>query len=54
LYGRFPDQSAVWQRLLEQGVLVRDVHVAGWLRVTIGLPHENDTFLAAMAAVDRD
>ncbi|MDQ1714784.1 MAG: histidinol-phosphate aminotransferase [Frankiaceae bacterium] len=53
LYGRFPDQSAVWQRLLERGVLVRDVHVAGWLRVTIGLPHENDTFLAAMAAVDR-
>jgi histidinol-phosphate aminotransferase len=51
LFGRFADQSAVWERILRHGVLVRDVHVDGWLRVTIGLPHENDAFLAAVAAV---
>ena len=53
LFGHFPDQAVVWQQILAHGVLVRDVHVAGWLRVTVGLPHENDAFLAAMAAVDR-
>jgi histidinol-phosphate aminotransferase len=44
----------VYQRLLRQGVIVRPV--AGYalpdhLRVTIGLPGENDRFLAALAAV---
>ena len=48
LFGEF-DQAIVWQRLLDQGVLVRDVHVPRWLRVTIGLPAENDAFLAAVA-----
>jgi histidinol-phosphate aminotransferase len=51
LFGRFADQSEVWAQILEHGVLVRDVHVDGWLRVTIGLPDENDAFLAAVAAV---
>jgi histidinol-phosphate aminotransferase len=48
LFGRFPDQAAVWQGLLERGVLVRDVGVPSWLRVTAGAPHETDTFLAAL------
>lgn len=41
---------AVWQELLGRGVLIRDVSAAvpGHLRVTIGLPHENDAFLAAL------
>ena len=29
------------------GVLIRDVGIPGYLRVTIGLPHENDAFLTA-------
>ncbi|MCU1676616.1 MAG: histidinol-phosphate transaminase, partial [Frankiales bacterium] len=53
LFGKFADQSRVWERILDHGVLVRDVHVDGWLRVTIGLPHENNAFLSAMAVVDR-
>jgi histidinol-phosphate aminotransferase len=44
----------VWQRLLDDGVLVRDC--SGWprldgcLRVTVGLPAENDRFLASLTA----
>jgi histidinol-phosphate aminotransferase len=51
LFGGFPDAPAVWRALLERGVLLRDVGLAGWLRVTAGLPAENDAFLAAMTAV---
>jgi len=48
LYGQFRDQKAVWQALLARGVLVRDVGLPGWLRVTAGTPEETDAFLAAM------
>jgi histidinol-phosphate aminotransferase len=41
------DQRTAWRRLLEQGVLVRDVGLPGWLRVTAGTPAETDAFLAA-------
>lgn len=43
--------AAVWQSLLDLGVLVRDVGLPGWLRVTAGLPVEGDAFLAALTAV---
>jgi histidinol-phosphate aminotransferase len=43
---------ALWQRLVERGVLVRDFsswpRLAECLRVTVGTPEENDTFLAAL------
>ena len=42
------DQRITWRRLLDQGVLVRDVGLAGWLRVTAGTPAEIDTFLGAV------
>ncbi len=45
------DQKRVWQALLDRGVLVRDVGLPGWLRVTAGTPDENDAFLSAMADV---
>jgi histidinol-phosphate aminotransferase len=48
LFGRFRDQRAVWQALLVRDVLVRDVGLAGWLRVTAGTPAETDAFLGAM------
>ncbi|MEP7055777.1 MAG: histidinol-phosphate transaminase [Actinomycetota bacterium] len=55
LFGPFPDGRAVWQALLDRGVLVRDFSnsrgTEGWLRVTVGLPAENDAFLAALAGV---
>ena len=51
LFGGFGDQRAVWQGLLDRGVLVRDVGLAGWLRVTAGLPAEADAFLSALDKV---
>jgi histidinol-phosphate aminotransferase len=51
LFGRFDDQAVVWQKLLDRGVLVRDVGVPGWLRVSAGTPDETDAFLRAMEAL---
>jgi histidinol-phosphate aminotransferase len=48
LFGRFRDQRAIWQALLVRGVLVRDVGLSGWLRVTAGDPAETGAFLSAM------
>ncbi|GCD46517.1 histidinol-phosphate transaminase [Streptomyces paromomycinus] len=50
-FGSFEDQHAFWRALLDQGVLVRDNGVPGWLRVTAGTPAENDAFLDAVRAV---
>lgn len=47
LFGEFADAAAAWQRYLADGVLIRDVGIPAHLRVTIGLPAENDAFLAA-------
>ncbi|MBB5933517.1 histidinol-phosphate transaminase [Streptomyces zagrosensis] len=45
------DQQAIWQAILDHGVLVRDNGVPGWLRVSVGTPAENDAFLDAVRAV---
>ena len=47
-FGRFADSHTVWQAILDQGVLVRDNGVPGWLRVTAGTPEENSAFLDAV------
>ena len=48
------DARALWERLLERDVLVRDFSkwpgIEGCLRVTIGTATENDAFLAALDA----
>jgi histidinol-phosphate aminotransferase len=54
LFGRFSDQRVVWQGLLDAGVLVRDVGLDGWLRVTAGLPSEVDAFFGALGRVFAD
>jgi histidinol dehydrogenase len=51
LFGGFADRHAVWQALLDRGVLVREVGPPGWLRVSIGTPDENDLFANALAEV---
>jgi len=51
LFGEFADAHAVWQGLLDRGVLVREVGPAGWLRVSIGTPAEMASFRTALAAV---
>jgi len=49
LFGGF-NQSAekLWRDLLDKGVLIRDVGLAGKLRVTIGTEEENRAFLVAL------
>jgi histidinol-phosphate aminotransferase len=51
LFGGLADEHAVWRGLLGHGVLVRDVGLPGYLRVTAGTPAETTAFLAALAAV---
>lgn len=46
------DRAAqVWQELLDDGVLIRDTGPAGWLRVSVGTPEENDRFIEAIGKV---
>jgi histidinol-phosphate aminotransferase len=54
LFGRFADAAKAWQALLDHDVLVRDVGLAGWLRVTAGTPEETDAFLTALGEVAAD
>jgi histidinol-phosphate aminotransferase len=51
LFGEFADRRAVWQALLDRGVLIRETGPAGWLRVTVGTPAEMTAFRAALGAV---
>jgi histidinol-phosphate aminotransferase len=50
LFGGFADEKAAWQALLERGVLIRDVGLPGWLRVSVGTTSECRTFLDALDA----
>jgi histidinol-phosphate aminotransferase len=51
LFGTFPDRHAVWQALVDRGVLIREVGPEGWLRVSIGTRAEMDVFRGALAQV---
>ena len=51
LFGGLVDAAATWRDLLDRGVLVRDVGIAHYLRVTAGTPAETDAFLAAVAEI---
>jgi histidinol-phosphate aminotransferase len=51
LFGVFRDRHAVWQGLLDRGVLVREVGPDGWLRVSIGTPAEMAAFRTALTQV---
>lgn len=48
LFGTFADRHAVWENLLERGILVREVGPEGYLRVTVGTPSETAAFRAAL------
>ncbi len=49
LFGRLADAHATWTTLLDRGVLVRDVGIPHYLRVTAGTPEETTHFLDALA-----
>jgi histidinol-phosphate aminotransferase len=48
LFGTFPDRHAVWQGLLDRGVLIRETGPDGWLRVSVGTPEEMEAFRSAL------
>jgi len=52
ILARVGDAARIYADLLRQGVIVRPVAGYGlpeWLRITVGLPAENERFLAALA-----
>jgi histidinol-phosphate aminotransferase len=51
MFGGLADRHAVWQGLLDRGVLIREVGPPGWLRVSIGTPAEMTVFRTALSAV---
>jgi histidinol-phosphate aminotransferase len=51
LFGRFADAPRAWRAFLDRGVLIRDVGIPAYLRVTVGTPEENDAFLQVAADV---
>lgn len=53
-FGGLRDSHVTWQALLDRGVLVRDVGIAHYLRVTAGTPEETTAFLDALAALPPD
>ena len=50
LFGPFPDREAVWQALLNAGVLIRVVGPEGFLRASIGTPEEMARLRAALTS----
>lgn len=53
LVGGFADEKKAWAQLCDRGILVRDVGIPRWLRVTIGLPDEVEAFLRAAGELKR-
>ena len=51
LFAGLQDSAKVWQQLLDRGVLVRDVGIAGTLRVSAGTEAETTAFLSALREV---
>lgn len=54
LFGTFADRHAVWQGLLDRGVLIRETGPDGWLRVSVGTPAETAAFKDALTDVMRE
>ncbi|WP_435109523.1 histidinol-phosphate transaminase [Nocardiopsis synnemataformans] len=48
LFGKFEDRTRVWQAMLDQQVLIREVGPPGWLRVTVGTSEEMAAFRRAL------
>jgi histidinol-phosphate aminotransferase len=51
LFGGLTDERVTWQALLDRGILIRDVGLAHYLRVTAGTPQETGAFLEAMRSL---
>lgn len=54
LFGGLKDPELVWQQLLDQGILIRNVGLPGTLRVTAGTEAETSAFIAALERILKD
>jgi len=54
LFGTFADRHAVWQGLVDRGVLIRETGPDGWLRVSIGTGDEMAAFRHALTHVMKE
>ena len=52
LFGRFTDRHAVWQGLLDRGVLIRETGPEGFLRASVGTPREMAALKRAIAEIN--
>jgi histidinol-phosphate aminotransferase len=50
-FGGLESPHQVWQQLLDEGVLIRDVGIPGHLRVTAGTERETTAFLTSLEAI---
>ncbi|WP_405057905.1 histidinol-phosphate transaminase [Kribbella sp. NBC_01505] len=51
LFGLFADRHAVWQTLLDDGILIRETGPNGWLRVSIGTGEEMAAFRSSLERI---
>lgn len=51
LFGCFKDRHAVFQALLDRGILIREVGPEGYLRVSVGTEEENTMFTTALEEI---
>ncbi|WP_248582117.1 histidinol-phosphate transaminase [Nocardioides sp. InS609-2] len=54
LFGTFADRHAIWQGLVDRGVLIRETGPDGWLRVSIGTAVEMTAFKDALVDVMKE
>ncbi|HWM05413.1 MAG TPA: histidinol-phosphate transaminase, partial [Actinophytocola sp.] len=54
LFGTFEDRHAVWQGLLDRGVLIRETGPDGWLRVSVGTGDEMAAFRQVLTDVIKE
>ena len=52
LFGRFENRHAVWQGLLDRGVLIRETGPEGFLRASAGTPREMAALKRALAEIN--
>jgi histidinol-phosphate aminotransferase len=45
------EPAQLWRQLLDRGVLIRDVGLLGYLRMTIGNEAENEKFISALKEI---
>lgn len=45
------EPKEIWQAFLDRGILIRDIGLKGFLRVTVGTPSENSQFITALQEI---